>query len=554
MRHPRGVANTALSLLLTGLCGLPAPVPAQGKPDPGVVATYRGGQVTRADVAGWRRAHPEHEAADLSSAVEQIVLTTTLAQDAQRLGLAQDPAVRYALQWQDAKLARSALRRHVADSFRIPAAEVEARYEAVKDSAGLPHRVRLYNIFKRFAPDAGEADKQAVWRETRAIRQRLLAGEDFKALARAESDSQTRLSQGLMGNVRAGKLRPDVDAVAMALKPGEISEILSGPQGLTILYCERILAPVVRSPQELRDSARQYLRSNAFSQRWAALQRRLLAQAAVRFNWQALEAASPDPGAVLVEHSGGVLSLGQVRQLLGAKADPAGLSRKRLRSRVEAFLTARMQLREARREGLENTPGLPEKRLWKRRETFAAKALAQRIQTVLEVPTEQEVRALFLANRAAFQHQARFDLGVIVLPATPRTIRADYRAAERISHRLRTGALSFEQAARQHSAHPSASDGGRVGWVARRALAGWGIDLLRAVLRLEVGEISDFVQEGERLWILRLHGFQDRRPMRFEQARGIVENRLGQQRVEALEAEIVARWLDELDIRTPVGQ
>ena len=68
------------------------------------------------------------------------------------------------------------------------------------------------------------------------IRSRVLAGEDFAALAKKHSNDPSVLSNnGEMGWVGRGRMVPEYEAVAFRLKPGEVSMPFESPFGMHIL-------------------------------------------------------------------------------------------------------------------------------------------------------------------------------------------------------------------------------------------------------------------------------------------------------------------------------
>ncbi len=538
--------RTSILLLLAVALAVIAGRPALAEDGSRILASHRA-PVTEAELEAWLRHRGEAASADRGTALRELILTRTLAGEALRLGLDRDPAVRIELALKEAALARRLLHAQVNAALQFSEQEVEAKYQAIKDTYTRPRRVRLRNIFKRYPPDAGAEAKAAVRRRMEDVRRRLLEGADFARLAEAESDSQTRLQGGLLGNVRPGTLRPEVDAVAMAMEAGQISDILAGPEGLTILYCEQVLEKVVRSPEEMREISRRLLANRAYEESWARLEESLLAAAAPSYHWQTPE---PDPEAVLVEYAGGALSAAEVRVLAAGKRSERTLSeipREKIVKAVERFLTQKMMLREAVARGLADA-GFESERAASRRQILAAKALAHLIQERLVPPTVEEVEELYRSRRQDFVRPPHFRLAVIALPLEP-DLRDAYRRGELIVHRLGAGELSFDEAARRHSSHPSAEAGGEVGWVSRWAVPKrFGIDFLRALKRLQPGERSDLVASEGALWIFELRGVEGERPMTFEEASAAVEKRLGNQRVKMLEAEIVDEWMERLEI------
>ncbi len=511
-----------------------------------ILAGYRA-PVTEAQLESWLQYRGEAAPADRELALRELILTRTLAGEALRLGLDREPAVRVELALKEAALARPLLHAQVNAAIHFSDEEVEAKYQAIKDTYTRPRRVRLRNIFKRYPPDAGTEAKAAVRRQMEDLHRRLLEGANFAQTAEAESDSQTRLQGGLIGNVRPGQLRPEVESVAFAMEAGEISDVLTGPEGLTIFYCEQILEKVVRGPEEMREISRQLLENRAYKLDWARLEKSLLEAAAPVYHRQAPE---QDPGTVFVEYAGGSLSVAEARVLAAGRRSAktlAELPRDNVVAAVERFLTRKMMLREILVRGLADR-AFEAKRVATRRQILAAKALAHLIQERLVPPTGEEIAALHRDRPQYFVRPLHYRLAVIALPLGP-DVRETYRRGELIVHRLETGELSFEQAARRHSSDPSATAGGDAGWVSRWAVPGrFGIDFLRALKRLEKGERSDLVQSERTLWILELRDVEEERPMTFEEARTAAENRLGNQRVKALEAEVVGEWLEKLEI------
>ena len=476
-----------------------------------VVATFRQ-SVTEVELRSWLAFNnqadtqlddAELDDAELDDAVRQLIVFKALANEAVRLGLDRDPAVRIELDRKDANLAQPLVKRQLRQSLVFTDEEVEAKYQSIKDTYARPRRPRLYNIFKRYPPDADEAEKATVRREMEAIRRRVVAGEDFSAVAKAESDSQTRLQGGLLGNVRPGTFRPSVDAVAMAMEEGEISEILAGPKGLTILYCKEILAKVEHSLEKWHEIARNLLTNQAYREGWAALEAAML---------EAATLADIPP------------ETGQQRQ--------------------------RMMIREVYARGLADE-AFETRRLWTRRQILYVKAIAHLVQERLVRPTDDEIKALFDSRRAEFLRPPHYHLAVIALTLDPDDIRKTYRRAERLVYEMGNGSLTFADAAREHSQLPSARNGGDVGSVSRWAVPGrFGLDFLRAMLDMQIGERSDVVKSEGAVYIFEVRGIEDERPMTFEEARRSAENMIGNRRVKVLEAEVLADWHDKLDIKT----
>ena len=525
--------------------------PPAAEPSSPTVASYRS-PVAAAELDEWLRFQGDDAPEDRELAIYDLILTRSLAEEAVRLGLDRRPEVKLELELKQGALATAALRRHLSASLEVTDEQVEAKYQAIKDTYTQPRRVRLRNLYKRYPPDATDADKAAVRAEMERLRRRAQAGEDFGELAQRHSDSQSRFQKGILGNVPAGTFPPPIDKVAMAMEPGEVSDILASADGLTLLYCEKILEKVVRTPEDLRAVARRLLEKKAFDAAWDELQETLLAAADPHYRWQALDADPRDPDATLVELAGDRLSLAEVERLLTNSRFPVEIDRiprPQMQQRIEKYLRARRSRREVERLGLADRDGQGARRLWARRKVLADRARIHLVEAELEIPTEDEIRQYWQAHREEFSRLPFYHLAGIQWPLGGDDDRAVYRQAERVVHQIRTGEISFEEAAKQHSIHPSAANGGRLEPISRRLLPHqYGLKVLRAVLAMEPGAMSDLVAEKKFLWILRLDAVEEERLMTWDEARTAAENKLGTERTRAIEARILDDWMDRLGI------
>lgn len=533
-------------LLLTWLYQTPTFLLADSGPE--VAASYSM-MVTEKELAGWLQHKQQTASIDRKREIEELILIKSLANEAAWLGLDRRLETRLDLELREASLAQEALRLETLASIHISEEEIEAKYQVYKDTFTQPRRVRLRNLFKRYPPGAEEAARAAARVEMEELRRRLVAGEDFAELATAHSDSQTRFQGGLLGNVPAGKLAPTFDAIAMAMQPGEISEILSGSDGFTLLFCEKILPKVVRSAEELRDIAHKRLRNQTKRKRWEARQAEWLEAAKARYDWQVVTSEVSSDAAVVVEFVGGELTRRQVVALMSSPRPISQLPQQQVRRRIEAYLISRVALREAERRGVETFDGLENRQLWARRKVLAEKASLRLVEEHFEELSEEEVRRYYDDHRESFIRPMHFDLAAILLPPLGEDVRQDFRQGELVVHRIETGELTFDAAARRHSLHPSAQDGGRLGWISRPALPRvYGLSILKVIFPLAVGEMSGLFQDGDKLWIFKLLALEEERPMTWEEARSKAENGLGNERVQELEARLREERLQTLRI------
>jgi protein-export membrane protein SecD len=103
-----------------------------------------------------------------------------------------------------------------------------------------------YKGAERAAANVTRTKEEALQKITE-IQKRLKAGEDFGAIARTESDGDSRKNGGSLGLIRHGTLDAAREAAAFALtKQGQISDIVESPYGFHIIRADS--APETSAP------------------------------------------------------------------------------------------------------------------------------------------------------------------------------------------------------------------------------------------------------------------------------------------------------------------
>jgi peptidyl-prolyl cis-trans isomerase C len=123
----------------------------------------------------------------------------------------------------------------VAETVAISDAAVHEFYVDNPVRFQLPEAVKARHILLKLAQGADEESRGAVQAQAQEILQRLLAGEDFAAVAKETSEDSSAAQGGDLGYFPRGKMvKPFEDAV-FALQPGEMSGIVESPFGLHII-------------------------------------------------------------------------------------------------------------------------------------------------------------------------------------------------------------------------------------------------------------------------------------------------------------------------------
>jgi peptidyl-prolyl cis-trans isomerase D len=117
----------------------------------------------------------------------------------------------------------------------IPDAELHAAYNASMDSFRMPERVKAQHILIK-TQGKSDAEKKAAQAKAEDILKQLKAGADFSELAKKNSeDSSNAPKGGDLGWFQRGQMVPEFDKAAFAMKPGELSGIVTTEFGYHII-------------------------------------------------------------------------------------------------------------------------------------------------------------------------------------------------------------------------------------------------------------------------------------------------------------------------------
>jgi len=111
-----------------------------------------------------------------------------------------------------------------------------------------------------------------------------------------------------------------------------------------------------------------------------------------------------------------------------------------------------------------------------------------------------------------------------------------------------SGELSFEEAARRYSTHPSAGDGGGIGWKTRHQIALWGPTASRAIFQLSPGETTTLLHLETGFKIYKLLGQREARALSFEEVEEQVRTAWLNQQLPELEATVRSEHLDHINL------
>ena len=124
----------------------------------------------------------------------------------------------------------------ITEKVTISPSEVKAFYKKIpRDSLPeIPSKVEIGMIGR--TPVIGPAEKQVVIDRLKGFRDRVSKGDDFATLAVLYSEDPGSASKGgELGMFQRGTMRPEFEAAAFKLKPGEVSDVVETEDGFHII-------------------------------------------------------------------------------------------------------------------------------------------------------------------------------------------------------------------------------------------------------------------------------------------------------------------------------
>jgi parvulin-like peptidyl-prolyl isomerase len=239
----------------------PAPVPSLANPansdskpavtvPPGaVVVTVGTEKLTRAQFEEILAALAENGRAATTPAAKRQVADQVgeimgLAQEARKRKVDEAPGVKQMMVISSDQVLANALAKRVSNELKIDDAALHAYYDA---HTGDYEEAKASHILIRFKgarvplkPNQKDLTEEEALAKAQDIRKQLLAGGDFAAIAKAESDDSGASTNGgsLGPPFPRGKMVPQFDQAVFSLPVGQISEPVKSPFGYHIIKVE----------------------------------------------------------------------------------------------------------------------------------------------------------------------------------------------------------------------------------------------------------------------------------------------------------------------------
>ncbi len=564
--------------------------PAASK-DPQVLATFRKGEVRRAEFDAFKR--PKEQAqpgpagqgptpAESGTAdwrienIREIAIRKALAAEAP--SPKEDPTMLPALNQAEAGVLKTAMTHELGwDQIASTAEEIRQQYDSHPEQYKDPEKVRVQYIFLRAEVGAvPEPERQKVRQRLEELRRQIMQGADFEEMARQHSQSSTANSGGWLTLAATDDVHPSFIKGVWNLKRHEVSGIIETPTGFQIAKMMERLPALDRKFEDVVEFARR--RANA--DKLAAAQRAFVEEVGPRHGLERHYERLEDPfiprDETLISIEGQRYTLQDLSSALGEHE----LSHlyAHVFTNIYKFLDqvtlGQLLTLEAKRLGLQDRPDVAVQIEAAVREVNYQRALDERLQrAVAEVP-EEEIREYFAQNEQRYQTLRTRDLDVILLkPEGGEPLWRTLRRGEALVDRIRAGE-DFAELARTYSKHYSASNGGRMEGLNNQdvtrlvAPRPW----FHAILnKLKEGEVADAqmaeVYDPERLCymdvgIIIVRLIKDTPPVQktFEEVEELVRQNYARRNYQTMTNEIRQKVLESIALKIyedhlpPIGQ
>ena len=189
---------------------------------------------------------------------EQIVRVKVLSQQAKKSGLDQDPALKSRIAFQTENLLAGAAYSDMLKNVKVDEAAAQAYFNEHKnewEEVSARHILIRYKGSPVPLPEGKtELSEEQALAKAQEIRKKLVAGGDFAAIAKAESDDTgSGANGGELGTFKRNSMVPEFEKAAFSLPVGQVSEPIKTQFGYHLIRVDKHDTPTVASVRDQID-------------------------------------------------------------------------------------------------------------------------------------------------------------------------------------------------------------------------------------------------------------------------------------------------------------
>lgn len=460
----------------------------------------------------------------ISQYVQRLINDTLIVQEARRMGLDGRPEIRKAVD--DFILRESVVRLHNE--------EILGKVSVTDDEVADYYR-RNYERFT-LGVIRGETEDAA-----KELLKQIREGGDFAGLARLHSTHPSRNDGGEMV-LTSRQLVPELREQVLAMKPGEVGDVLSLADGFYVIkFIERSAAPE-EDFGRVRNSVEKTIRDEKEKKRAAEYLGDLRRRANIRID-EALLADVPDGGGDGEEREKWLKDVRTVAEVNG-KAFTAGELVARLNphsgQKKEGVLNGWIDFKLVDTESLRRRYDLQddlremvaryEDQLLRNR--YIGEAIVPKIKV-----SDEELRDCYVKNQKSFLKPMFYRVQHITVKSR--------QEAEEVIESLKKGS-DFSWLAKRKSMDSAAEDGGDLGW---RMIGRLPEHLREAVESMKPGDVSPVIETDPFFVVVRLQAKSEEEYEEFDKVKDLVHRKCFGEKVEELYASFAAQLRNEAEVK-----
>jgi peptidyl-prolyl cis-trans isomerase SurA len=119
--------------------------------------------------------------------------------------------------------------------------------------------VHVRHVFVALPPGGGAAEVEKARTRAEKALARIRSGEDFATVAKELSQAPSAAEGGDLGWLKRGTVQPEIEKVAMALQPGQVSDVVKTRNGWQVLQVQERRGGGVRPFEEVKEEIRDRL-------------------------------------------------------------------------------------------------------------------------------------------------------------------------------------------------------------------------------------------------------------------------------------------------------
>ena len=160
------------------------------------------------------------------------------------------------------------INREIRTKVNVSPEEVERYYQAHLEEYGSSPKMHVRVISLLVPENASDTDKAAIRAKAEEVQKLAADGANFAKLAKEHSQGPSPEDGGDIGEVAPDDMQPEFAKAARSLKPGEVSPLITTPEGFHILKIEKGSGETHRPLADVSDEIKEKLYKEAMESRY----------------------------------------------------------------------------------------------------------------------------------------------------------------------------------------------------------------------------------------------------------------------------------------------